>query len=269
MTHWTVGLLLLVGMAARAAEPCAPVRVGYSDRERVPYFMGDGNEVPAQPGVLVELFRDAFRSIGCPVVLVRLPVARVRIALVSGAVDVAPADSPDEREAGYVIASTASGEADRKRSLRTTSYVFVRAADKLPATTDPLQYFKTHVLAANQGTMLAAQMKAAGLQVDDGSFSSWNNFDKVRLKRADGFTLALLTPTALDSYVAARYGQQLARLDKPVRTSNMWLGANRAYYQQHRQQVEAVWNWLGAHGAQEVDALTRQYASLPQPQPQP
>jgi hypothetical protein len=234
--------------------------VGYSDRERVPYYMGNGNEVPDQPGVLVELFRDAFRSVGCPVLLVRLPAARVRIALVSGAVDIAPADTPDERDAGYVIASTPTGEADRKRALRTASYVFVRTADKLPASTDPMEYFKNHILAANQGTLLAVQLKAAGLQVDDGSFSSWNNLDKVRLKRVDGFTLALMTPTALDSYVTARYGQQLMRLDKPVRTSYMWLGANRTYYQQHRQQIEAVWNWLGAHGAQEVDTLTRKYA---------
>ncbi|MYM69257.1 hypothetical protein GTP45_20795 [Pseudoduganella sp. FT55W] len=258
-----MSLLLLVGIGAHAAEPCAPVRVGYSDRERVPYFMGNGAEVPEQPGVLVELFRDALRAVGCPVVLVRLPVARVRIALVSGAVDIAPADAPDEPDAGYVIATTATGEPDRKRGLRTASYVFVRTADKLPSSTDPLQYFKTRILAANQGTMLAAQLKAAGLQIDDGSFSSWNNFDKVRMKRVDGFTLALLTPTALDSYLTARYGQQLARLDKPVRTSFMWLGANRAYYQQHRQQMEAVWNWLGAHGAQEVDALTRRYAASP------
>jgi hypothetical protein len=50
----------------------------------------------------------------------------------------------------------------------------------------------------------------------------------------DGFTLALMTPAALDSYLQARYDRQLVRLDKPVRNSYMWLGANRAYYQQHR-----------------------------------
>lgn len=262
MKHW-FSLLLLIAGGASAAEACQPVRVGYSDRERVPYYMGNGNEVPDKPGVLVELIRDAFRSVGCPVVLVRLPVARVRVALVSGAVDIAPADTPDERHAGYVVATTASGAADRKRALRTASYVFVRAADKLSPATDPMQYFKNHTLAANQGTVLAAQLKSAGLQVDDGSFSSWNNFDKLRLKRVDGFTLALMTPSALDSYLQARYGSELMRLDKPVRNAYMWLGANRAYYQQHREQVEAVWNWLGAHGAQEVDALTRRYAAAP------
>jgi hypothetical protein len=82
----------------------------------------------------------------------------------------------------------------------------------------------------------------------------------------DGFTLALMTPAALDSYLQARYDRQLVRLDKPVRNSYMWLGANRAYYQQHRARVETVWNWLGARGAQEVDALTRRYAALPEPQ---
>lgn len=262
MKRW-FSLLLLVACGASAAEACQPVRVGYSDRERVPYYMGNGNEVPAQPGVLVELIRTAFRSVGCPVVLVRLPVARVRIALVSGAIDIAPADTPDERHAGYVVATSANGAIDRKRALAITAYVFVRSADKLSPATDPMQYFKTHMLAANQGTLLAAQLKAAGLQVDDGSFSSWNNFDKLRLKRVDGFTLALMTPAALDPYLATRYGQQITRLDKPVRVASMWLGANRNYYQAHRAQVEAVWNWIGAHGAQQVELLSKKYAVSP------
>jgi hypothetical protein len=260
MKHW-LGLLLLVAGGTAAAEACQPVRIGYSDRERVPYYMGNGSEVPDKPGVLVELFREAFRSVGCPVVLVRLPVARVRIALVSGAIDIAPADTPDQRHAGYVVATTASGVPDHKRALAITAHVFVRAADQLPPATDPMQYFKNHTLAANQGTTLAAQLRTAGLQMDDGSFSSWNNFDKLRLKRVDGFTLALMTPTALDAYLQARYDRQLMRLDKPVRNSYMWLGANRAYYQQHRARVEAVWNWLGARGAQEVEALTRHYGA--------
>ncbi|WP_167761373.1 amino acid ABC transporter substrate-binding protein [Duganella callida] len=263
MKYWSGPLLFICAAAAHAATSCTPVRIGYSDRERVPYYMGNGGEAPEKPGVLVELFRDAFRSVGCQVVLVRLPVARVRLALSSGAVDVAPADTPADERAGYVIATLAGGQADLRRALKTTSYVFVRSDDKLPPETDPAEYFRTHTLAANQGTLLASQLKSMGLQVDDGSFSSWNNLDKVRLKRADGFTLALLTPSALDPYVTERYGKLLTRMEKPVRTSYMWLGANSDYYRRNRVQVEAVWNWLGTHGMQEVDALTRRYAPGP------
>lgn len=262
MRYWIV-LLLLMCAGAHAASPCAPVRIGYSDRERAPYYMGNGGEVPARPGVLVELFREAFRSVGCPVELVRLPVARVRLALASGAVDIAPADTPADDNAGYLIATTANGMPDHRRALRTMAYVFVRADDHLPADTDPAAYFKTHVLAVNQGTILAEHLKAAGLHVDDGSFSSWNNLDKLRLKRVDGFTLALMTPAALDPYIATRYGKQVTRLDRPVRVSSMWLGANRNYYQRNREQVDAVWNWIGAHGAQQVEALSRRYAVGP------
>ncbi|MBV7538567.1 hypothetical protein KW842_22575 [Duganella sp. sic0402] len=255
--------MLLACAGAQAAAPCAPVRIGYSDRERAPYYMGNGGEVPDQPGVLVELFRDAFRSVGCPVELVRLPLARVRLALISGAVDIAPSDTPSGGTAGYMIATTASGGADHRRALRTLAYVFVRTEDHLPADTDPLSYFKTHTLAVNQGTILAEHLKGAGLRIDDGSFSSWNNLDKLRLKRVDGFTLALITPGALDPYLVTRYGKQFTRLDKPARVSSMWLGANRSYYQRNREQVEAVWNWIGAHGAQQVEALSKTYALSP------
>jgi hypothetical protein len=259
MRYWIV-LLLLFCAVAHAAAACTPVRIGYSDRERVPYYMGNGGQVPDKPGVLVELFRDALRSVGCPVELVRLPVARVRLALSSGAIDMAPADTPAGDNAGYLIATIANGEPDPRRALRTMAYVFVRSEDSLPADTDPAQYFKTHLLAVNQGTVLAEHLKAGGLQIDDGSFSSWNNMDKLRMKRVDGFTLALMTPTALDPHVATRYGRQLTRLDKPVRVALMWLGANRSYYQRNREQVEAIWNWIGTHGTQQVEALSKKYA---------
>ncbi len=260
---YCIALLSLLCAGAQAAGTCKPVRIGYSDRERVPYYMGNGGEVPAKPGVLVELMRDAFRAVGCPVELVRLPVARVRLALGSGTVDIAPADTPGDGNAGYVIATLPGGAPDQRRALRTVAYVFVRAADRLPADTDPVQYFKTHTLAANQGTILAEHLKEAGLRIDDGSFSTWNNLDKLLMKRVDGFTMALMSPAALDPYVDSRYGKQVLRLDKPVRSAAMWLGANRDYYQHNREQVEAVWNWIGAHGTQQVEALTRQYVLLP------
>lgn len=261
MKHWII--LLFLACSGVQAAPCTAVRVGYADRERVPYYMGNGAEVPAKPGVLVELFRDAFRSVGCPVKLVRLPMARVRLALTSGAIDIAPAEMPVDQQTGYLIATTPSGEPDHRRALRTMAYVFVRSEDHLPADTDPARYFKTHTLAVNQGTNLALHLKATGLQVDDGSFSSWNNLDKLRLRRVDGFSMSLMTPSALDPYIVQRYGQQVTRLNKPLRVASMWLGANRNYYLRNREQVEAVWNWIGAHGAQQLEALSKTYAASP------
>lgn len=261
MKYW-VSLFLLVSAGAHAAGPCKPVRVGYSDRERLPYYVGNGAEVPSRPGVLVELFRDAVQSGGCQVVFVRLPAARVRMALASGTIDVAPTYTPGDAHADYVVAM-AGGELDTRRALRSMSVVFVRTEDRLPPATDPMQYFKTHMLAANQGTMLASQLKADGLQVDDGSVSSESNFDKLRLKRVDGFTVAVMTASALDPYLAAQHGKQLTRLDKPLGVSYVWLGANRAYYQRNREQVETTWNWLGAHGAQAIESLTRKYNAAP------
>ncbi|WP_343730546.1 hypothetical protein [Duganella sp.] len=262
MKFWA-SLLLLLSAGAHAAEACQPVRVGYSDRERLPYYVGNGPAVPTRPGALVELFRDAVRSGGCPVVFVRLPVARVRMALASGQIDIAPTYTPGDSRADYVVATTAAGAVDTRRALRSMAIVFVRSDDKLAPGTDPQRYFKTHVLAANQGTMLASQLKTAGLQVDDGSVSSESNFDKLRLKRVDGFTVALMTPSALDPYLNEHHGKQLTRLDKPLSVSYVWLGANRDYYQRNREQVEAIWNWLGAHGAPQLDTLTRKYAAAP------
>lgn len=262
MKHWA-SLLFIVCVGAHAAESCKPVRVGYSDRERLPYYVGNGTAVPARPGVLVELFREAVGSSGCPVTFVRLPAARVRMALASGKIDIAPTYMPGDKRIDYVVATTAGGQPDTRRALRSMAVVFVRSEDHLAAGTDPMQYFKTHLLAANQGTMLASQLKEAGLHVDEGSVSSESNFDKLLRKRVDGFTVAVMTPAALDSYLSEHHGQQLKRLDKPLSVSYVWLGASREYYQQNRGQVERIWNWLGAHGPQQLDVLTRKYTASP------
>ena len=53
------------------------------DQNRPPYWLGEGEQVPEPPGAAVDLIRSAVMESGfnCPPTLVRLPVARLRVAL--------------------------------------------------------------------------------------------------------------------------------------------------------------------------------------------
>ena len=62
-------------VTAAASVVCIPLRIGYIDQHRPPYWMGEGEQVPEPPGAAVDLMRDAARAagFGCAPTLVRLP----------------------------------------------------------------------------------------------------------------------------------------------------------------------------------------------------
>ena len=254
---FTVALLLI---AAQASAGDCLVRVGYPDRERQPYFMGNGAEPAQPPGVGVELLSRAVLHAGCKVALVRMPTARLKLALASGAIDLTPYDFIDGEILHAALPLAADGKPDPKRALRTLGVVYVRNADVIAADADPRAYFRQHRLAANQGTPLAAQLRAAGMNLDDGASDTMNNFEKVMLKRADGVAITVVNEKVMDRAIAARYGQAMVRLETPIKTSSLWFATNQAFYQVHRQQVDAIWNWVGMQAPAQHDELIKKYA---------
>lgn len=248
-------LLLLCGQSS--ARDCV-IRVAYPDRERPPYYFGNGAVVPEMAGAGADLLRLAARSVGCTAVLVRLPAARIKLALISGSVDLAPVDLRDG-EAPYSALPTKAGQPDTRRGLRMSAVVYVRAGDSLPPTLNPRLYFKTHPLATSQGSPLGEQLRDEGLRIDDGAPDAYSNMDKVAIKRADGFAISIANVEALDAVVAARHGAALTRLATPVRTSTLWLSASNAYFDRNPEQVEAVWNWWGEHSTRKLAEFVKNY----------
>jgi hypothetical protein len=90
----------------------------------------------------------------------------------SGAIDIAPADTPDERMPATWWPPAANGAIDRKRALA-DHRLCVRAPGGQAVACHRSDAVLQNPYAGGQpGHLLAAQLKAAGLQVDDGSFSS-------------------------------------------------------------------------------------------------
>ena len=154
---------------------------------------------------------------------------------------------------------TAAGVPDARRGMRVTAVVYVRAADALPASTVPRDYFRNRILASNQSSSLGDQLRADGYKIDDGAADAFSNMDKLLLRRVDGFTIAVSRTDAADAAIAGRQGANLVRLPIPLRTSTVWLSASTAYHQQHGEQVEAVWNWWSENSARRLAELMRVY----------
>jgi ABC-type amino acid transport substrate-binding protein len=255
--------LLAAAPDCRAAEPCAPVRIAYTDRHAPPYFFGAGETVPGRPGAAVELIRKMVGSAGCPIAFVRIPVARIRVALADGSVDMAPLNAtPNDTEIA-AVPQDGQGRLDPRRSIEASTYVFVRSADNVPAGVDTAAHFKGKRLGMMQGIAYTAQLRSEGYQIDAGATDLDRNIEKLLLGRVDGYAATVTTPSDLDAVLRARYGDKVRRLERPIRVSRLYLAASRQYYAAHPARVDAMWDWVAAHGRSQLTTLIREYERLP------
>jgi hypothetical protein len=253
------GLLLALTLAGEAWAACAPLRVGIVDQHRPPYFIGRGAVEAARPGATVELLREAGASAGCKVVSVRLPALRLRHALETGTIDAMLMEAGTEDAQAFALPLDAGGHADTARGLPMFTMAFVRAADKAAADADPALFFATRTLGVNNGATLAVKLRKEGLRVDDGAADSARNLEKLARGRIDGYAAIMVAPTDADANVAALYGEQLQRMERPLRTQHFWLVFTRSYQHSNRAQVDAMWDWLGTRGHARFVALVGQY----------
>ncbi len=251
-----IALALAAGQAVAA---CAAIRVGYIDQHRPPYYLGAGAEVPAKAGASIELIREIAASAGCHAVFVRLPLLRMRAALKAGAIDAMPMDASEDDAQLFALPKNKAGRLDRNKALSYHTVVFVRASDQLPADTDPTEYFKTQVLGVNHGASMVPQLQAQGYKIDEGALDAPRNLEKLLRKRVDGYGASLVAVGDMDTVVAARFGAQIVRLQKPLRVTNIWLGFSKAYYDKNPRQTDAMWNWVGAHSAARFSKLVKKY----------
>lgn len=253
-------LLMLATLApvAHGAGVCTPLRVGYMDQNRPPYWMGEGEQVPEPPGAAVDLIRNAVLGAGfnCLPTLVRLPVARLRVALEAGDIDMTPLGEQPSYAPTIALPRDKDGNVDRNRALHNTLVVLVRAGDKLPANTNPADYFRDKVLGTSQGGSFNARLRESGLKLDDGARDLERNIEKLKLGRVDGVVVNLVKPEHLAASLK-RYHGAVVQLPQPLINTRLWLAFNATYYRAHPEQVEALWSWLDAHRGHLGDGLQK------------
>ncbi|WP_070267676.1 hypothetical protein [Duganella sp. HH101] len=254
-----IATAMILCSASGAYAACGEVRYAYPNQHRPPYWLGEGQAVPDPPGAGVEFAREFAASGNCSLVLVRLPVLRLRTALSSGAVDFAPVDITADGQAGIVIPRDAQGKPDAKRATPIVVVLFVRAQEGINRETDPLDFVRDRQVGMTHGATYGTILQRAGARLDLGSTSASANFEKLRRGRVDAFALSLMTPGDMDKYVETHFHGDIVRLEKPVSRVLVWVGSSQAYYDAHRAQVESMWDWLGSDGTRRYYSILKKY----------
>lgn len=252
----TVFLLL---SANQVLADCGAVRFAYPDQHRPPYWLGNGEAVASPPGASVEWVREFAASAHCTVDFVRLPVPRLRSSLVNGAVDFTTVDATADGQPGILIPRDANGKPDTKRAATLNVVAIVRARDGYARSTDPLEMVRGQRIGIMYGSTYAPTLQHAGAILDQGAPTVPSNLEKLRLGRIDAFVVSLVSETDLDTLIATRFKNELMRLEKPILKSHIWVATNQHFYDTHRNEVEAMWNWVGNEGNKRYNLLLRKY----------
>jgi ABC-type amino acid transport substrate-binding protein len=249
-------LLSLLMLAARA-DACV-MRLGNTTQNAPPYYAG-ADTVAKQPGATVELLQEMAAASGCGVELLRLPTARLLDAVAKGQIDAVAMSTPPAELDRIALPLDSKGKPDASRGLPQFTMIYVRAADRAAANKDPAAYLHGRRIGVTHGVSFAAELREAGMQIDDGAANARRNFDKLRLKRIDAVAVSLNAPGDMDDILSREYGGDLARLDRPFRTRALWLMVNKIYYGTHKAAVETMWSWLGDSGSKRLHALLKKY----------
>lgn len=255
--------IVLILAAAEAAAACAPLRFGYPDQHRPPYYMGSGSTEPDPPGASIELVREIAASAGCPVQMLRMPPLRTRVNLELGQIDATPLEASELHIQAYALPLDRQGKLDHEKTLRNYTVVYVRAADLKAAAADPEAWLQTHTLGLVKGSPNAPLIRSKGVLVDDGAVDYLRNLEKLKRRRIDAFALTVIELDDIDSLVSTHFGSELVRLEKPIRTSHIYLAVSKAYYAANKDHVETMWNWIGAHAQARLSQLSKRYEAMP------
>lgn len=253
---WIFGLAVAAG---NAAADCAPLRLGYVDQHRPPYYMGSGTAEATPAGASVDLIREAAAVAGCKVVAVRLPPARLRAALKAGAIDAMSMEASESDKELYALPLDAAGKLDAAKALRVHTVVFVRTSDAALRNVDPAREFGQRWLGSNYAAPLVAQLRKQGFRVDDGALDTERNLEKLMRNRIDGYAISVSSLADMDHWVATKYGNAIVRLERPVQTNNVWLAISKDYQARNPAQATAMWDWLAEHGRQRFPKIVRKY----------
>lgn len=248
----------LLAWALAVATPCgvaSEFRLGYPDQENYPFFIGLGAEVPAAPGMAVELVQRATRDAGREPVITRLPNVRVYQGLKDGRLDAYPCISYTEERAAYLAYPMRDGKLDASRRCFKLSYaIYQLRGGKVQW--DGRTLGVDGPVGANRSFSIAGRLRELGANVEELP-SEQHLFAMLELRRLS----AVATLENIGDHHVARSGNaaRFEKLPLPLSTRDYFLAVTRAFYASDPQFVERLWNRIGELRDATFDELTPKY----------
>jgi polar amino acid transport system substrate-binding protein len=247
----------IAGCFALVANAC-PFRIVYSDQPSPPYYLGEGEAIPAQPGIAVELLNLAAAKMGCKIVWQRFPNRRALREMESGAVDAMLLLSYNPERALYAVYPMVGGTPDPTYSLATLSYsVYVKTGTALKW--DNRQFSPaTALIGANAGYSVVEELRKMGLSVEE-STTTANNLKKLLMGRTSAY---VGQDFQADLVIDELHLTTLQKLPVPFSSKDYYLPFSKQYFYQAPNTAIQLWKQIGEVRKTHGKALAQKYLEL-------
>ena len=257
--------LLLACMFVAAARPQAAetiLHVAYEDKTQFPYYMGNTQQVPEEPGAAVELVRLLEERIpGLRVKFSRYPWKRCLAMLETGQVDGIFNASYNRERTRIGEYPMHDGQVDPTRRLTTISYHLYALPNADLGWNGEAFEDPDLVIAAPLGYSIVSDLENLGVSV----VSVRRSLQGLELLNAGRINAVALQSVTAD-YLLANNPEQLdgiVRVDPPLKTKPYYLMLSRQFQAANPELSEKIWNAIGELREEKLEALEQPYLAEP------
>lgn len=235
-------VLLILSAPVVGPAQAMDLRLTYTDQDSRPYLTGTGTEIPARPGMAVELVQRSLNRIGVRLQLTRLPGRRLMEEVKAGRQDGILGFLYSNDRARDLVYPMRGGRPDDTRYAARLAHSLYRR-EGTPVTWDGGRIAGLSNPVAVSSTTLVADL-LAGQGVDVVRIeSSGQMFGMLALGRVDAVAvLDILGDRQMRSQTQIR----IEKLSPPLLVEDFHVPVSRQFYAAHREMVESLWRTIGA-----------------------
>ena len=239
----TLCLLLATSLPAIATgqQTNKEVRVNLSDQPSPPYIMGSGEQLPAKPGLIVELALAAASQCQLQLKLERQPAKRLLSNLASGKNAASLQLSHTPERAGFASYPQQNGQLTRTMRISTLRYMlYVKTGS--PLKWDGKQLTPSDaIVGSNLGWSINNDLEKLGIHTET-AISVDSNFNKLLAGRVDAYA----GPEVLGNNYLANQSLQTKIQALPVllKEKDYFMPFNLDYARQNPQTVQCMWQQI-------------------------
>lgn len=243
------------------AAPACPFNIVYSDQPSPPYYLGDGEAIPVNPGVAVELLNLAAAKMGCTIKWHRLPNRRALRELENGDSDAMLLLSHTPERAVYAVYAVypvIGATPDPTYSLATLSYsVYVKNDSAIKWENRQLSPAQT-LIGVNSGYSVVEEIRKLGLAVEEAS-TTRNNVQKLFLGRIGAYVgQDLQTDLALEE----KHITNVQKLPVPFSSKDYYLPFSKQFFFKSPAVGIQLWREIAEVRKTHGKALAKKYLDL-------
>ncbi|THB81309.1 MAG: amino acid ABC transporter [Desulfobacteraceae bacterium] len=250
-------LLVLFGTSAPAYAQPLEIIMAYENTALPPFYVGEGKEVPSNPGIAVELLKLVDQKLpGITIKFRRIPWDKCQEELGEGKVDAIFPGSFNISRMKIGVYPFNTGEPDGARCIVFLSYYFYVLKDEPFAWESYIPQLEGTV-GAPTGYSIVKDLQKMGLEVDDTAPTTLQNLMKLKARKVRAVAAQDVTADPLIKSNPALGG--IVKISPPINIKPNYLIFSRQFYTQQPDLCKRIWSELTRVRKSHLEILSLKY----------